>query len=593
MIFCKGKLSCINSFIKLFTRYAQAFGQIVSPNKSTVYSFSIPHARLETIVDVIGFQVGSLTFTYLGVPIFNGKPKARHFQPIADKVKSKISAWKASLLSIAGKVQLVKSIIQSMLIHTITVYDWHVSLIKDLEKAIRNFIWSGSIDKRKLVVVAWKKICKPTDQGELRIRSLKKLNQAVNLKLCWDIFHKKEDWSILLLSRVMRKRRIISHHISSSIWSSIKSEFNVMMENSSWLLGDGSKIHFWTDNWCGTPLNIYLSNDEIVDDNILVSDYIHNNSWNLPDHFSVDFHEVWNHVQQVTISLQHKEDELVWCATASGNLTFKYAYNFIDVPSQHVHWAKSIWSPNIPPSKSLLAWRLMNDKIPVDDKLKQRGCVVTSACTLCMAAEESTFHLFFECSYAIHLWCWLASALNQSLHFSALDEIWSLSERGWSPQRRLNVLFAVINILSAIWNARNTYRFKNKKIHWKSAISQIIVDVSLSASNSNLAASSSIKEFSILKAFNVSINPPKISVVKEVIWSPPIAGWIKCNCDRAFTAGKASCGAIFRNAKGQFLGCFAEGLHNGNSLFAELIGAMRSIEFASSKSWKNFWLETD
>ncbi|KEH17145.1 hypothetical protein MTR_0039s0090 [Medicago truncatula] len=69
-----------------------------------------------------------------------------------------------------------------------------MSLIKDLEKSIRNFIWSGSIDKRKLVTVAWKKICKPTAQGGLGIRSLQKLNQAANLKLCRDLFHNKEDW---------------------------------------------------------------------------------------------------------------------------------------------------------------------------------------------------------------------------------------------------------------------------------------------------------------------------------------------------------------------------------------------------------------
>ena len=539
---------------------------------------------MHAIVDLIGFQVGSLPFTYLGVPIFKGKPKARHLQPIVDKVKAKMSAWKASLLSIAGRVQLVKSIIQSMLIHTITVYDWPMSLIKDLEKAIRNFIWSGCIDKRKLVVVAWKKICKPTDQGGLGIRSLKKLNQAANLKLCWDLFHKKEDWSELLVSRVMTRRRVISHHIASSLWSSIKSVFNIMLENSNWLLGDGSKILFWTDNWCGVPLNTYLSIDDMVDENTLVSDYIQNNCWNLPDHFSVEFPEVWNLVHQVTISLHHKVDELVWCASTSGNLSFKDAYSFIDVPSQSIMWAKSIGSPNVPLSKSLLAWRLMNDKIPVDDKLKERGCALPSVCNLCMAAEESSFHLFFECSFAIHLWCWLASVLNQSLHFSTLDEIWSLSERGWSPQCRLAILYAVINILFAIWNARNVHRFKNRKIHWKSVISQIIVDVSLSASNSNLPASSSIQDFSILKAFNVSIHPPKPLLVKEVIWSPPISGWIKGNYDGAFAAGKAACGAIFRNSMGQFMGCFAEGLHSGNSLFAELIGAMRSIEFAISKN---------
>jgi len=86
---------------------------------------------------------------------------------------------------------------------------------------------------------------KPTEQGGLGIRSLKKINQAANLKLCWDLFLKKEDWTYLLLSRVKRKNRVISHHISSSIWSSIKSEYNVMIENFSWLLGDGKSNHFW------------------------------------------------------------------------------------------------------------------------------------------------------------------------------------------------------------------------------------------------------------------------------------------------------------------------------------------------------------
>ncbi|XP_024630619.1 uncharacterized protein [Medicago truncatula] len=210
----------------------------------------------------------------------------------------------------------------------------------------------------------------------------------------------------------------------------------------------------------------------------------------------------------------------------------------------------------------------MNDKIPVDEKLKERGHVIPFICSLCMTAEESSFHLFFECSYAVHLWCWLASILNQSLHFLALEEIWSLSARGWSPQFTLAITSTVINILSAIWNARNTYRFKNRKIHWESVISQIIVNVSLSASNSKLSASSGIREFSILKAFNVSIHPLKLLIVKEVISSPPISGWIKGNCDGAFAAGKAACGAIFRNSKGQFMGCFAEGLNNGNSFCA-------------------------
>jgi len=75
-----------------------------------------------------------------GVLIFRGKPKASHLLPIADKIKSKPGAWKASLLSIAGRVPLVKPVIQGMLIHNISVYFRPKSLLKDLEKWIRNFI---------------------------------------------------------------------------------------------------------------------------------------------------------------------------------------------------------------------------------------------------------------------------------------------------------------------------------------------------------------------------------------------------------------------------------------------------------------------
>lgn len=50
----------------------------------------------------LGFAQGQIPFTYLGVPIFKGKPKVAHLQPITDKIKTKLATWKGSLLSIMG-----------------------------------------------------------------------------------------------------------------------------------------------------------------------------------------------------------------------------------------------------------------------------------------------------------------------------------------------------------------------------------------------------------------------------------------------------------------------------------------------------------
>jgi hypothetical protein len=84
----------------------------------------------------------------------------------------------------AGRMQLIKSVIQGMVVHTILVYSWPSCLLKDLEWWIRNFLWSGDVNQKKLVIVAWHKVCTPFIEGGLGIRSLSKVNEAASLKLC-------------------------------------------------------------------------------------------------------------------------------------------------------------------------------------------------------------------------------------------------------------------------------------------------------------------------------------------------------------------------------------------------------------------------
>jgi hypothetical protein len=87
-----------------------------------------------------------------------------------------------------------------MLTYSISIYSWHVSLLKELEKCIRNFIWSGDIEKRKLVTISWKKLCRPLSQGGLNLRSLISLNTDAS-------------WALLLKDSVVRKRKIIHYHV--------------------------------------------------------------------------------------------------------------------------------------------------------------------------------------------------------------------------------------------------------------------------------------------------------------------------------------------------------------------------------------------
>jgi ribonuclease HI len=87
--------------------------------------------------------------------------------------------------------------------------------------------------------------------------------------------------------------------------------------------------------------------------------------------------------------------------------------------------------------------------------------------------------------------------------------------------------------------------------------------------------------------------PPKAPSIKEVIWTPPIANWVKCNTDGSSTSTASACAGVFRNANADFIGAFADNVGLHTAFYAELAGALKAIELAFLHHWYNLWVETD
>lgn len=124
------------------------------------------------LLDVMQMNEVSLPFTYLGAPNFKGAPKAMYFQKILDKICSKFAILKGMLLSMAGRVQLVQSVIQGMMVYTMMVYHWPKKILHKLEMHINNFFWTVDIHKWDAVIVKWKPTCKSLVEKGLGVRSL-------------------------------------------------------------------------------------------------------------------------------------------------------------------------------------------------------------------------------------------------------------------------------------------------------------------------------------------------------------------------------------------------------------------------------------
>jgi ribonuclease HI len=159
----------------------------------------------------------------------------------------------------------------------------------------------------------------------------------------------------------------------------------------------------------------------------------------------------------------------------------------------------------------------------------------------------------------------------------------------------LVITSAILNIVNLIWISRNNLRFNDVKPSWNSVTSLIIAHVSLAGNQTVLSTGSSIVDFQILKAFKVNNHPPRAPRIIEVIWHPPIIGWVKCNTDGSSSGnpGPSACGGVFRNFNGDFLGCFADSIGLANALKAELWGIIFAIEAAFDRGWNNLWIESD
>jgi hypothetical protein len=370
------------------------------------------------------------------------------------------------------------------------------------------------------VTVAWHKVCSSFAEGGLGIRSLSKLNQANNLKLCWELLQSNLQWAQGLRSRVIHGAKPISYHVYSSIWSSIKHKFVEVSEHVSWQLSTGENIRFWLDSWCVVPLVSSLGIPAHLHHLLqsTVDNYIVNYNWNIPLCLLNAYPQLQSLLDKVTIPLVPKDDNLFWDQSPDGNLSLKDAYSFHCPSPQHLPWAKSIWHKSIPPSKSLLVWRCLNNKLPTDDNLILRGCNLPSMCSLCNAHCESSSHLFLDCIFASKIWSWLSYLLNLNCTFSNIHDVFSICNKGWSPLCKLAITTTIINCLNIIWYSRNQKRFADKSIPLTSAINLVIANVSVTGKFAKSHAYSSIPEFMILKALHVPLKFPKAPVIKEVLW---------------------------------------------------------------------------
>ncbi|GJU56016.1 reverse transcriptase domain, reverse transcriptase zinc-binding domain protein [Tanacetum coccineum] len=145
---------------------------------------------------ILPFEESRLPVKYLGVPLVSSRLVFKDCKELIEKVEGCINDWKNKSLSIAGRLQLVQSVIASMHVYWASVFILPSHILLEIEQLMRvvksfsvNAVWQALRprgDKIMWVDVAWFPNCIPRHAFNLWLIIKRKLKMQ-DLLRSWDV----------------------------------------------------------------------------------------------------------------------------------------------------------------------------------------------------------------------------------------------------------------------------------------------------------------------------------------------------------------------------------------------------------------------
>jgi hypothetical protein len=127
---------------------------------------------MQILASAFGCSIGSMPFTYLGLPMGATKPKMEDLTPIMDRMERRLNAC-SSLLSYS-RSQMVNSSITPIATLAICTLELPAGVIDNMDRIRKQCLWRGNNrTARGGHLAAWPMVSKPKVKGDLGILNLR------------------------------------------------------------------------------------------------------------------------------------------------------------------------------------------------------------------------------------------------------------------------------------------------------------------------------------------------------------------------------------------------------------------------------------
>jgi hypothetical protein len=448
---------------------------------------------------------------YLGIP-FSVEPDLKDMWSwVREKIVNKLNKWHNRALSLAGRIQVCQKILSSYTIYYSSAWCFNNYQIAEIQKAIRQFLWSDGKGNGKIHSVKWAWCHTDKTLGGLGLKDLKTQGIALSAKWIFQAMEGDAPWKVLVRSNiergVPRKAKswsglpfcdlilgnfsvlVQGSAVFKSIWKAwdhvrtfitnkeFHSNVQIHGERSIWwnlhlngkplALTQGCSARLWAKNGIKSFMDLFDCDSITTWEELKVK-------FDIPDSHKRTYNMIVQAIIGIPTVCHADSHRYLKCKWPDGIITtllkakniYKIIENNTDI-LDHINavWYSSfdadvlkkyfdiLWKNPVEPKIKCFKWLLLLDKLPM-----KRDFANSDICNLCKVPETSR-HLFLDCIFAKEIWNMFGIVYPVNV---TIFDIISGYINGLPKDTNLfwNILSS--NILWQLWKCRNEERYQGK-----------------------------------------------------------------------------------------------------------------------------------
>lgn len=468
LVFIQATTEGAKSMRSIFKKMEKHAGLQLNRGKTRVFFNKFCNNSAQ-ILDILQLNEGQLPIKYLGVPLSVNYLKHNNCNQLLDRILHKTQGWESKFLSLAGRYELIKSVLYPMVSYWMQCFELPKKTVHKINQICKKFLWCGKKSK-----IPWETVTTPKEEGGLGLKKLSDISKNYTIKRIWNVLNNGTMCAKWMNNRYANKGSIWDCSFNNSHSSTWKNMLYMRKEAQKYIdrhIVDGRSTSLWFEPWLrGSTLMEKLGNEFAAlnsNRNQKVNSIIVNDVWK-PDAITHNRH-ICDEIRNIKLCNDRDNDYWLCNNTKDGQFNFKQMWNSIRVKQNECMWKTIIWHKVATPKLNVCLYRAYNIFLPTKSKLMHQGFLNCNKCVLCNIDEETNTHLFFECKFTTYVWCWVRVKMKRPItqndnEIKIMDEVQYILNNFRHEELIKEIYVAALSCaVWQVWKERNCRIFSNEQ----------------------------------------------------------------------------------------------------------------------------------